>query len=215
MVENIYLRQLDLLDPSKISDTIEIIGCGSVGSFTALNLDKMGLKLKIWDQDTVEEHNISNQFFDEIDIGRTKVDAVLSKLQVSGQSGETSHITKDDLDKLEGDIIITAVDNMETRKMVFEYMKNNPKFKFLIDPRMGGEVMRIYTINVCNPEDIKMYENSLRGEAREEPCTARSILYNVLVIAGLVSGQVKKCVLNEDYKREVIFDLKNLIFSSI
>jgi len=52
-----YWRQLKIFNPSKHRDIkIAMIGAGSVGSFTALVLAKMGLtNITVWDDDVVEK----------------------------------------------------------------------------------------------------------------------------------------------------------------
>jgi hypothetical protein len=80
---------------------------------------------------------------------------------------------------------------------------------------MGGEVARIYSINPCDPDDIEFYESMLYddAEATELRCTARAIIYNVFIIAGLIANQVKKFARAEKVVREIIFDLKTLTFT--
>ena len=59
-----FSRQYRIYNPEKSNLDITIIGAGSTGSFTALNLAKMGIKkIKGIDFDIVEAHNLPNQFF--------------------------------------------------------------------------------------------------------------------------------------------------------
>ena len=81
-INNRYLRQEDLLPDSMRGIGINIIGVGAVGSFAALALAKMGFKnIKVFDDDKVEEHNISNQFYKLADIGKLKVDALAGMIK--------------------------------------------------------------------------------------------------------------------------------------
>ena len=74
MNETRFHRQLDLLDLKLSSTPITIIGAGATGSFTALTLAKMGFsELTVFDFDTVEEHNLPNQFYRTSDLGKPKV----------------------------------------------------------------------------------------------------------------------------------------------
>jgi len=73
-MENRYIRQQELVDQERLSDLkVTIIGCGAVGSFSALSLCKMGVKhLTLIDPDTVNSENLPNQFFRECDLGKKK-----------------------------------------------------------------------------------------------------------------------------------------------
>ena len=78
---------------------------------------------------------------------------------------------------------------------------------------MGAEVCRILTVNPFDPDDVKWYEKTLFSdeEASEEPCTAKSVIYNTFTIAGFIASQVKKFARAQPFAREITFDLKNLI----
>ena len=68
-----YARQLDIVDVEKLSIPIHIIGNGGIGSWVSLLLCKMGCSnIHLYDEDTVEEHNIASQFFKLEDLGKEK-----------------------------------------------------------------------------------------------------------------------------------------------
>ena len=59
-----FQRQLDLANPAQLKVPITILGAGAVGSFTTLTLAKLGCSsLTVYDPDTVEVHNLPNQYF--------------------------------------------------------------------------------------------------------------------------------------------------------
>lgn len=63
--------------PSQAKGAVHIIGCGAVGSSIAFILAHCGVtNFVLYDDDTVESHNIANQMFREKDIGRPKVEAL-------------------------------------------------------------------------------------------------------------------------------------------
>ena len=45
-------------------------------------------------------------------------------------------------------------------------------------------------------------------DADEAPCTARSIVYGVLLVSAYTCNQVKRYLMNEEYKREIYQDIK-------
>jgi len=188
VVEERYQRHSDMIDVARLKTLpIRIIGAGSVGSFTCLSLTKMGAhNVKVWDDDMIDEVNISNQFYRMEDIGDYKVEALQKMIMdFEGIPIETENKLYDGTINCDG-IIIMAVDNMLARKRIWEKVKGNDKVSLLIDPRMGGKTARIYLVNPLN--GIKQYEDTLYDddESVEERCTERTIIYNVLGISSMV-----------------------------
>ena len=71
------VKSYDFFKPETCGDRIHIIGCGAVGSTVAENLVRFGLtNITLYDFDTVEAHNIANQMFRTIDIGKPKTQAL-------------------------------------------------------------------------------------------------------------------------------------------
>lgn len=208
-----YWRQLNIVDVEKLKTPITIIGAGAIGSFTALTLAKMGCSnITSYDMDSIEEHNLPNQFFRNKDEGQPKVKALAEILSDFTDVKLEIKEEKYEKQKLKG-IIISTVDNMKTRKDIFDNCKYDPNIKLFVDGRMGAEVMRIYTIKTHDVDDIKLYQKNLYSdeEAETERCSEKAIIYNVLVESGLIANQVKKFVMGQEYKKEIIFDVKNLI----
>jgi len=110
-------------------------------------------------------------------------------------------------------VLVSGVDSMAARKEIWDQIKMKPAVQLYIDARMGAEVARIHSINPCDPDHIKWYEETLYDDkdAVEEPCTARAIIYNGFMIAAFIAGQVKKFAKHEDLPKEIIFDMKTLI----
>jgi len=210
-----YARQLDLFNPAKLGATpIKIIGVGSVGSFTALTLAKMGMRdIEVWDRDFVSEHNRPNSFFRACDINRPKIEAlheIIDQFEDTLINGHEEVYNGQEL----GGIVISAVDSMDTRKFIWEQVqKQKNRLTYYIDTRMGGELMKIYPISMVGTRDWNFYEQTLhtRGELQLK-CTERTILYNVLTIAGLTANLVKKVLTGEYLPKSIIFDLKTLQF---
>ncbi len=203
-----YTRQIDLLDPAKVKRPFTIIGAGSVGSFTALSLAKMGIRdITVYDADTVEEHNIPNQFYRIEDIGWPKVEAL--KDIIYGFTGvEIKPVAEFYKDQELKGMVISAVDSMKARKEIWKRIKGSVQVDLYIDARMGAEVAVLYS--VLPIEDIKLYQKSLHGqnEALQEPCTRRTIIYTVLGISSFISSQVKKFLGGESIRKELTIDFK-------
>jgi len=204
-----YIRQAGIFNPDEHFTDITIVGAGAIGSMTALTLSKMGLRdITVYDDDRVEPHNIPNQFYPTIAINKDKVSALHEVISdFAGINIREKHERINHSTELNSDIVIASTDNMMSREISFRNAK-----KYFIDARMGGEVMRIYTINKKNPKEVRYYKKTLYSdeEAEDLPCTERSIIYNISVIAGIIGNQVKRVVKGEPYYNGIIMDLTNM-----
>lgn len=81
-VTNLFSRNAGLLESSAMLDKrVVLVGCGSVGSFAAMQLARSGVgKFVLCDTDTLEIHNICRHQCGFDDLGRYKVDAVKDKI---------------------------------------------------------------------------------------------------------------------------------------
>lgn len=109
-------------------------------------------------------------------------------------------------------VVIVTVDNMTCRQNVWKRAKLNQKIPLLIDARMGAEFARIYAIHPTNIDEADFYDENLysNDEAERLPCSARSIVYNPTVTAGLIALQVKKFATGESLRKEILLDLPGL-----
>ncbi len=192
-------RQADLIPIKVLNTKINIIGAGAIGSFTTLALAKMGFSnLEIWDSDTVSVENMNSQFYRFSDIDKPKVKALKDLVKdFTGVNIKTNFCFYES-GILDG-IIVTAVDSMEARKLIWEQQKNKAINSIaLIDPRMGAEVAALY---VYNPMDItsSVYEESLYSDedALEERCTAKATIYCATMLSGLVAKVIKQICTSE------------------
>lgn len=217
-VEN-YQRQLGILSPAEMArQTINIVGCGGIGSAIALILTKLGFpKIVLFDHDRIEAHNLPNQYLPET-TGVLKTEGFVNLVQQISCSareriiGVPTIVDNRLASYMEG-IVVLAVDSMEARKEIFQGIKFRPSVKLLVDGRMAGETGRIYTIRVDNPLEIQFYEKSLYSDEEafvEGACTAQAIAYNTTFIGSLMANQIKRAIKNEPYIRLLWFDLRTL-----
>ena len=123
MVTRLFSRNTGLLESSVMnSKSALIVGCGSVGSFIALELARAGVgSFILVDSDTLEIHNICRHQLGFRDLGRYKVDAVADAIR---NINPTARITKyrgilqdmptEYLDGFEDGVIIGTGDNRES-----------------------------------------------------------------------------------------------------
>jgi len=203
-----YARQSGLFDPTKQQAHVEVIGAGSVGSFTTLALAKIGIKdITSWDNDFIDNHNIPNQFYRLGEVGKPKVTALASTIKEYENIDITAKHMRYNGQDLKG-IVVSAVDSMDARRFIWDCVKSEPVDHY-IDTRMGGNLMKIYSLSPKDKKRGKEYEKALGGK-KELPlrCSERTILYNVLSLAGMSSCLVTKAIKGEETPFESIFDMK-------
>jgi PRTRC genetic system ThiF family protein len=107
--------------------TIAVIGCGGTGSYVVTQLAKLAIALyelkgimiqvSAYDNDIVEKHNVGRQLYSESDIGQFKSNVIISRVnRFYGLRWESYPIRVDKCP--EANIIITCVDNLETRRII-------------------------------------------------------------------------------------------------
>lgn len=200
-----YKGQIDIVDTERLNIPIHLIGCGGIGSWTALLLAKMGCPdITIYDFDTVEDHNVASQYFEERQLGDLKTEALVSN--VIGQTGITLKIGEmENEPNIKDGIVVIAVDSMEMRRKLNEFFKD--KDFLIIDARMGGLQAEVY----CSLAN--QYEPTLVAQADVQPekCTEKAISFNCALIGSLVANYVRlyvndKLDLEEFRERTFLFN---------
>ena len=205
-----YDRQMSFLPAEKLEETsIAIVGVGAIGRPTACLAASTGFgRIGIIDDDIVEIQNLAAQGYKDKDIGKPKVEVVSEEMSELNEEIDIYYAQTRlkklgaDLDVLDAldkgrssrpkrSVVISCVDSIETRKMLWDHLKAMPGVDLFIDGRMAGPVIQVYAVDPTG-EGAEEYEKSLfsSGEAFEAPCTARSLLYPCYVAAGLMVGQV-------------------------
>ena len=187
-----------------------IIGAGAIGSFLTMTLAKMGAtQISVYDMDTLEEHNIANQMYPEYEVGRLKVEALHDV--VKSYSGidmryKAERFTENIL-MLGTHCVISAVDNMDVRKVIFNQTKASGA-KYFIDGRMGALSMRAYSVDMQKPDEVAFYERTLYSQDRASPerCTAKSIIFTVLIVAGYMLDMLAKRINGQECPTEIMYD---------
>lgn len=218
-----FTRQLDIISPERLQTPITVIGVGGIGSPTTIVLAKMGCaNITAYDPDVVEEHNLPNQIYRLSDVDQPKVVALQKICQDFSGTKITPRQEEVNGQRLSG-IVISAVDSMESRRIIWEKsIRNRPEVLWYIDARMGyidkelggdGEVGEFYTVRPLNLNDQQSYEATLFSDeqAVPVPCTAAAVIYNVFWIAALIGNQVKKLIKGEEYFKEIKFGLKGMV----
>jgi len=189
--------------------TIILAGVGGIGSWTCLLLARVQpTNIVIYDDDTVESANMSGQLYGINDVGRNKVDAIVSTIQTYASFNSVFGISQKFTSESEAaDIMICGFDSMAARKIFFTSWKNHVVAKAInerkhclfIDGRLSAEYLEVYSISGDDAEAITMYEGTLFSdeEADETLCSYKQTSYMANLIGGFIVNSFTNFVANE------------------
>lgn len=207
----VLVRQSDLIPLKALEIPITIIGAGAIGSFTTLSLAKMGYEdITVYDFDTLEAANMNSQFYRISDIGKPKVKALFDL--VKDFTGVEIKPKNEKYEKgVFPGIVISAVDSMAVRKLIWENHKLLPfNTAIFIDGRMAAEFATAFAIKPLDEKDRKSYDKTLFSDAEglEERCTAKATMYCSLALASHIAKIVKDFTTDGNYCRIMNWDLR-------
>ena len=219
-MSHLYHRQLGIIPPDRITDGVSIVGVGSIGSFAALSLAKMGVKrFQLFDDDKIELHNVANQYYRLSDIGKLKIEACKELLEEQSPEPSELHFHLEP-EKFTEDsetlypILIVCTDNIESRRVAYQHFKDDWNILLYIDSRMARELLHIFCITKDKPDRMKAYEEVYLSHGNVEvPCTERTVVYNVLMVASLIANLVKKYYMQEDLPFHIVYSFKDMYYS--
>jgi len=206
------MRQQDIIPEEKISDvSVTIIGCGGIGSHTALALARMGVKhMTIIDPDKVSKHNVSSQGFDIADVGKYKVDVTRDKIVRAARIVPTisKQLVTEATKQFTTDIVIAAVDNQQARKVILEKCGYNTR---LINPAMGAEFLTMNVYDMVSVDDIADFKKTWFSDddGVQETCTAKATIYTTLLVSSYIAKVVKDTVTENSYVKTMSYDIAN------
>lgn len=209
-----YVRSIDIFDPKK-AKPVSIIGCGSIGSFAALTLAKMGVKsFHLFDGDYVGEENIGCQNFGWEHLGKLKVDAVRDILTANSPvKAEDVHchaefVTSET--RLPRIISVVGVDSMSARKIIWSKLKE--KAPFMVDGRIGGQVVRVFCV-LPTVEYTEYYEKYFVDDkdAYNLPCTQRNVAYVANIVQSIIGRAIRNFIEFGRVEKEIGIDMATFV----
>ena len=206
-----YLRNKDLINQSLL-DEVTIIGAGGIASALVTILAQMGFKkFHIWDDDKLEEHNISTTAYPESHIGLHKVVCARRNIHVFNKEAKVDmYDRKWEPGDYLSDIVLLTPDNMETRLDVHMDWKRNNNRRALIDMRMGALTMEVISVDKDNDNFGKTWQPS--NKISDEACTAKHTIFTANVVAGLGASQLFNVLHNRSYWQYIRQSLAPLSF---
>lgn len=109
------------------SKTVVICGVGAIGSHLANHLVRQGIsKMRVIDDDRVEEHNVGTQIYGINDIGAFKTKALQARIFLDMEIdiwSETRRLNESNIKKfLKGsDVVVDCFDNSVSREVITRY----------------------------------------------------------------------------------------------
>lgn len=95
---------------------IMIIGAGGIGSYLVSFLDRIGLyEIHVFDDDTVEEKNLTYQNYNLMDVGTKKVEALAETFDIVPQPYFV--LVKEQL--VNYDLVVCCADNLAVRRLLY------------------------------------------------------------------------------------------------
>lgn len=180
-------KSYEFFQPDMLTSRVHIIGCGAIGSTVAENLVRFGItKITLYDFDMVEPHNIANQMFRQIDIGKLKIEALADYLcEINPDCANDLKLVDEGWQgqRLAGYVFL-CVDDIDLRRKIATACQGNAYVKGMFDFRMRLTDAQHYA---ANWDDTKMVEDFIKSmafsheEAKEEtPVSACNITLSVV-----------------------------------
>ncbi len=191
-------KHLEFFNPTQIKDQIHIIGCGAIGSHLATQLTRIGLsQLHLYDFDTVEPHNITNQSYYPDQTGILKVIALRNNLhRINSDSKIHTHTDGYTTQMLNGHVFL-CVDNIETRLQIATAQQYNPMIHAFFDFRMRLTDAQHYAADWMNPEQKERFLQSMQFSSEEaKEATPMNACGSTLSIAPTVHGIIALGIAN-------------------
>lgn len=211
---------LEYFDADTVKDTIHIVGCGAIGSHVAEQLVRIGCtNIHLYDFDTVEAHNITNQMFVQEDIGELKVNAVARLMQAINPDC-TITVHPEGLQppyNLYGHVFL-CVDNIDLRREICEANKFNRAVITMSDFRMRLTDAQFYFADWHNRTDVKNFIASMQfshEEATESTPTSAcgtelSVIYTIKTIVSCGIHNFISYIQELETHPVILIDMKKL-----
>ena len=213
--ESRFDRQASLQDNDRRKElSVCVVWAWGIGSNSVYCLAKQWIeKIKVVDFDSVEIENTWSQFYTEKDIGKLKVEAL--QWQILEQTWVKIDIVKSKYrsSNINGyDIIVLALDNLETRKQIVEDCDDE---QIILDTRMVKRISQCFSFYGFQKQ--RWFEECYTEDAntvQEVACTEKAIAHNALMMAWIVGSLVCDVCNNKPLPRKVQCDMDNYVLSS-
>ena len=216
---NRFSRQVKIkwFDQKKISNcNCMIVGCGGIGTWTAIQLTMLGIrKLILVDMDLVEESNLNRQFYYEEDINKYKVTALQEKLQKINSKLKIMTFTKpiQELSKNEYkniDFVFDCLDNIPTREYLAKLCWDN-KIPF-IHSACSDVIGEVQLVVNKKTKPMREYPPELKESTERKSCKDfdLSVCTTNMIVASLQVDKFLNYLLKKDTSKPFVNYIRNL-----
>jgi molybdopterin/thiamine biosynthesis adenylyltransferase len=191
---------------------VGLVGAGGLGATTALTLAKMGVQqMTVWDGDVVSEENIATQLHKWRDVGVPKVFALQQTLEEFSDEiifdprpervNETSAFPRFNL-------LISAVDSIMARKLIWDAIYRGVKPGFYCDMRMAAEEFQVFVLDMNDKNAVHKYAYMLESlsddDVPELTCTEKATFHCSLAAAGHIGAILRNIVRREQKSARIV-----------
>ena len=212
-----------------------LAGLGGIGSYVSYNLARMNIaSLFMYDDDVVEQANMSGQLYCQYDIGKAKVDAMADMLK-SYTTMRNIYAIKDKFttNSEAGDVMICGFDNMEARRIFFVAWHNHVMTKpeedrhkcLFLDGRLSINTLQVFCITGDNDWAMNEYADKhlfTDAEAEETQCSLKQTTYLACMIGSMIvnlftnwTANLLNPIIPYDLPFFTEYDAQNMIFKTI
>jgi molybdopterin/thiamine biosynthesis adenylyltransferase len=211
-------KLLEFFDATAYNYEYHIIGCGAIGSHICEELARIGVpEVHIYDFDTVNSHNITNQMFRFEDIGDTKVHACAMAMKAINPDIKIhGHLKGLQEPYVVNGVCILCVDDIELRKKIVKANYYNPNCAAIMDFRMRLTDAQYYFATGNNQFEkdtllatMDFTHEEAHAATPQSACGVElSVVYTVKAITAFgIANMVKWLQENEDYKTMAIVNM--------
>jgi hypothetical protein len=214
---------------------IIIAGIGGIGSNCVYQLARMNpAALFMYDDDVVEQANMSGQLYCQDDIGKAKVDAMADMIK-SYTTMRNIYAIKDKFTRNSeaGDVMICGFDNMEARRIFFTAWNNRVMAKpeeerkkcLYLDGRLSIDTLQVFCITGDNDWAMAEYADKYLftdAQAEETQCSLKQTTYLACMIGSMIvnlftnwTANLLNPVIPYDLPFFTEYDAQNMIFKTI
>lgn len=189
---------------------VTLAGLGGIGSYTAFLLGRLKVdRLIVWDDDTVDNTNLSGQLFSTLDVGRSKAGSVARILSDFAQYHRTVAMNQRYTEESSStNIMICGFDNMAARKAfynrwkfhVMSLSKEEREKCLFIDGRLAAEEFQVFCIKGSDTYLMQKYENEWLfddTEAEETLCSYKQTSFCANMIASVMVNLFVNFIANQ------------------
>lgn len=170
-----------------------IAGLGGIGSNAAYNIGRVHPKsITLFDDDRVDEVNLSGQFYSMEDLSDFKVTSIVKMLAKYCNYYSITGVTKryEYSESCTPEVMICGFDNMSSRKVFFERWRDSNS-KLLIDGRMNAEYFQVFALCKEDVANLTKYENKYLFSdyvAEDSVCSYKQTTFAATMIGSIITN---------------------------